>query len=78
MHTSLKAGELREGDVIRIGTSENYILAAEVIREGRDVAVWAYDGPAKAKYGPSLRFKDSDNVSVSVRDMIPGKRGIGR
>jgi translation elongation factor P/translation initiation factor 5A len=74
----VKASELREGDVIRIGKSENYILAAEIIREGRQVSVWAYDGPNKAQYGPSLRFKGGDDVQVSVRDMLPGKRGTGR
>jgi hypothetical protein len=74
----LKASDLREGDVIRIGVSENYILAAEINREGRNVEVWAYDGPVKAKLGPSLRFKATDGVQVSVRDAIPGKRAIGR
>jgi hypothetical protein len=71
VHETVKASELRSGDVIRIGTSENYILAFEVIQTGREIAVWGADGNEKARLGPSLRFKAGDKALVSRRDYRP-------
>jgi hypothetical protein len=70
-HSAIKATELRPGDVIRIGASENYILAFEIIRTGNEIAVWAADGSKKALHGPSLRFKASAKAQVSRRDLRP-------
>lgn len=70
-HNAVRASELRSGDVIRIGKSENYILAFEINRTGNTIEVWAADGSKKALYGPSLRFKASEQASVSRRDYCP-------
>lgn len=71
VHMTVKASELRPGDVIRIGRSENYVLAYEIIPVGSSVAVWASDGAGRAAYGPSLRLKSGDQVLVSRRDYRP-------
>jgi hypothetical protein len=71
VHTTIKASDLRPGDVIRIGTSENYVLAYEIIPTGSGVAVWASDGAGKAALGPSLRLRAGDRVLVSRRDYRP-------
>jgi len=69
----VKASNLRAGDVIRIGTSESYILAFEIIRAGNEIAVWAADGSKRAQCGPSLRFKASAKAQVSRRNYLPWK-----
>jgi len=79
-HEIVKAADLREGDLIRIGISTNYILAAEVTESAGEIEVFAYDGdkPADKTYGPSLRFRPGDDVALSMRDAAPGKRGYGQ
>ena len=71
VHAPVKASELRPGDVIRIGTSENYILAFEVTRAGSEVAVWSADGGKRAECGPSLRLKAGAKALVSRRGCTP-------
>ena len=70
-HNEVKASELKPGDVIRIGSSENYILAFEVTQADGEVAVWAADGSKRAQYGPSLRFKADAKAQVSRRGYTP-------
>ena len=71
VHTAVKASDLRPGDVIRIGVSENYILAYEITRAGDEIAVWAEGASQRPEWGPSLRFKASDKAFVSRRDYRP-------
>lgn len=68
---TVTAGELRNGDLLRLGTSENFVLIADAQTDGEDVALTIYNGPVPNKYGPTLRYLRSKPLELSMRDAKP-------
>lgn len=62
----LKAWELRDGDVLRIGTSGNYVRVADAVIAGGTVNVTIYDGPTPTT-SPTLVYMADVEVYVSAR-----------
>ena len=73
VHTPVKATDLRPGDVIRIGRSENYVIVASAGESGGRVHVTIYDG-CTAGDGPYRSFAPGDDVQLSRRGYRPLRR----
>jgi hypothetical protein len=73
-HIDTTAGELRHGDLLRLGRSgDTYVLVDSTTITGDEVNVTLYDGPNPARK-PTLRYRTSDPVQLSAqahREPVP-------
>jgi hypothetical protein len=70
-HFAVPVRDLRDGDLMRIGSSTTYVLVAHAVpcTDGT-VVVTIYDGDMPAE-GPTLRFSDDIEVTLRARDLHP-------
>ncbi len=72
-HLTVKAADLRRGDLLRLGDSTNYVLvaSAELNTDGY-VAVTLYHGSEPEPGGhPTLVYRAETPLSLSMRDCQP-------
>lgn len=69
-HQPVKARDLRDGDLMRIGSSTNYVLVADA--QPIDGCTWVtiYDGETPHTK-PTLLFLADDTVYLSMRTAKP-------
>lgn len=67
MHTTLKASDLRNGDVLRLGKSENYVLVSSTEKRGSRVHVTIYNGSVPDS-APFRSYAAAEDVQVSRRN----------
>jgi hypothetical protein len=70
-HQSIPASDLRDGDLMRISSSTNYVLVADAQPIDGRIAVTIYSGEVPNSNGATLRFAPNDTVSLSMRDAKP-------
>lgn len=64
-HITIKASELGEGDLMRIGSSTNYVLVYSAKEVDSRIAVTIYSGDEPNPNGATLHLKPSDTASLS-------------
>ena len=66
-HTTIKARELRKGDLLRLGVSTNYVLVASAIQGGGEVHVTVYNG-STPNDRPTLHYAPDQELQLARRD----------
>ena len=67
-HITVKAGELRKGDLLRLGVSTNYVLVASaVLGGGGQVHVTVYNGSTPYDH-PTLHYAPARQLQLARRD----------
>lgn len=66
-HQPVKASDLRDGDLMRIGSSTNYVLVADAPIVNGKVAVTIYNGETPNDF-PTLSFEPGNTVHLSMRN----------
>lgn len=69
-HTTIPAQELHPGDLMRINKSTNYVIVGQVELLPGEVAITIYCGDELHPEGPTLFYKPSRNVELSMRDCV--------
>jgi tRNA A37 threonylcarbamoyladenosine synthetase subunit TsaC/SUA5/YrdC len=70
-HQTIAARELREGDLMQIGTGTTYVLVADAERTEAGIVVTLYDGNGVPDDGPYKTFPPSTKVRLSMRNASP-------
>lgn len=70
-HVNTTAADLRNGDLLRIGSSTNYVLIYDAQPDGNKIAVTIYNGTVPNSNGATLRFEPKTPVALSMRDALP-------
>ncbi len=65
-HREIQALYLADGDLMRIGSSTNYVLVHSAVLTARGVAVTIYNGDEPADR-PAMTLDPSEMVSLSMR-----------
>lgn len=67
MHTTIKAADLRNGDVLRLGKSDNYVLVSSTEKRAGRVHVTIYNGSVPQP-APFRSYAAAEDVQVSRRN----------
>ncbi len=70
-HTDIAARDLTDGDVLRIGSSTNYVLVHSAEHSPSGVDVTVYNGDVPNPDGATLNFDAAERVSLSMRGARP-------
>ncbi|MDG4792108.1 hypothetical protein O7626_40550 [Micromonospora sp. WMMD1102] len=70
-HQPVPASDLRDGDLMRVGSSTNYVLVADAQPVNDLIVVTIYNGQVSNSNGATLRFAPDDTVFLSMRDAKP-------
>jgi hypothetical protein len=66
-HTTVKARELRKGDLLRLGVSTSYVLVASAVQGGGEVHVTVYNGTTPYDQ-PTLHYAPGQELQLARRD----------
>lgn len=66
-HQTVTATDLRDGDLMRLGDSTNYVLIADAQPANGRIALTIYDGTEPNANGPTLHLDPNATVSLSMR-----------
>ena len=71
-HYELKARHLRDGHLLRIGSSTNYVLVSDAKpdTDGR-IGIWIYDGDDQRAPGVRMHLQPDELVCVSTAASMP-------
>lgn len=67
-HQKIPARDLRDGDLMRCGVGNSYVLVADATEEGGRIVVTIYDG-VTPKQEPTYRFEPDKIVSLTGRNL---------
>ncbi|MEV0214396.1 hypothetical protein [Micromonospora sp. NPDC050695] len=70
-HIPTTASDLRNGDLLRIGSSTNYVLIYDAQPADDKIAVTIYSGTVPNSNGATLRFEPTAQVDLSMRNARP-------
>ncbi len=67
-HIAIPDSDLRDGDLMRLGGSTNYVLVADAQTVNGQISVTIYNGTVPNENGPTLTYDRSETVHLSMRD----------
>lgn len=70
-HIHTTAADLRNGDLLRINASTNYVLVYDAQPDGDKIAITIYSGDVPNSNGATLRYAPDRPVDLSMRDARP-------
>lgn len=70
-HITIKAADLREGDLMRLGSSTNYVLISSAGVVGRRVLLTTYSGDDPQLDGPVFGREPDEDIELAARDLGP-------
>lgn len=73
-HQTIKARDLRAGDLMRLGSSTNYVLISSATMLGDRVSLTRYNGNDPELDGPSFTRGADEDVDLSGRGLDPNDR----
>jgi hypothetical protein len=73
-HQTIKASDLRPGDLMRLGSGTNYVLISSAAVVGGRVVITAYNGEDPQLNGPVFGRDPDEDVELSGRALGPNDR----
>jgi len=73
-HQTIKARDLRTGDLMRLRSSTNYVLISSVLISGERVDVTVYNGDDPQLGSATIARGVDDDVELSGRGLGPNDR----